>query len=34
MATALFTVCAIAAVCSIGTIGTILFLIARDKIEV
>ena len=34
MATTFFTVCALAAVTSIGTIVTILFLIAREKIEV
>ena len=34
MTTTLFTICAIAAVVSIGTITGILFLIARDKIEV
>jgi len=34
MATTVFTICAIAAVVSIGTITSILFLIARDKIEV
>ncbi len=34
MATFIFTVAAFAAVLSLGTIGTILFLIARERIEV